>query len=81
MNFYSNFNIFIKLTRKVTAAATEQLNTLWHTTNIYYHPKIHEYAERLTQKLPEKLKVTQHRVILIYYKIMLFFEIFNSVSK
>lgn len=42
---------------KVTAAATEQMNKLWHTTNIYLHPKIHEYAERLTSTLPGNLKV------------------------
>lgn len=42
---------------KVVAAATEQMNKLWHTTHIYLHPKIHEYAELLTSKLPEHLKV------------------------
>lgn len=42
---------------KIIAAATEQMNRLWHTTNIYLHPKIHEYAERLTQTLPGDLKV------------------------
>lgn len=42
---------------KVTAALTDQLNTLWHTTNIYLHPKIHEYAERLVATLPDPLKV------------------------
>ncbi|KAG7163147.1 Alanine--glyoxylate aminotransferase 2 1-like [Homarus americanus] len=42
---------------KVVAAATEQINRLWHTTNIYLHPKVHEYAERLTQTLPGDLKV------------------------
>ncbi|XP_047502958.1 alanine--glyoxylate aminotransferase 2, mitochondrial-like [Penaeus chinensis] len=42
---------------KVVAAATDQMNKLWHTTNIYLHPKIHEYAERLTETLPGDLKV------------------------
>ncbi|XP_034240852.1 alanine--glyoxylate aminotransferase 2, mitochondrial [Thrips palmi] len=42
---------------KVTAAATEQMNTLWHTTAIYMHPKIQEYAKRLTDKMPGDLKV------------------------
>ncbi|KAK8740980.1 hypothetical protein OTU49_002807 [Cherax quadricarinatus] len=42
---------------KVLAAATEQLNKLWHTTNIYLHPKIHEYAQRLAEKLPADLNV------------------------
>jgi alanine-glyoxylate transaminase / (R)-3-amino-2-methylpropionate-pyruvate transaminase len=32
-------------------------NRLWHTTNIYMHPKIHEYAEALTARLPGDLKV------------------------
>lgn len=40
---------------KVNAALKEQVDTLWHTTNIYMHPKIHEYAERLTATLPDKL--------------------------
>ncbi|XP_037937094.1 alanine--glyoxylate aminotransferase 2, mitochondrial [Teleopsis dalmanni] len=41
---------------KVNKALEEQINTLWHTTNIYMHPKIHEYAKRLTDKLPGDLK-------------------------
>ncbi|XP_059608425.1 alanine--glyoxylate aminotransferase 2, mitochondrial isoform X1 [Phlebotomus argentipes] len=40
---------------KVNAALADQMDTLWHTTNIYMHPKIHEYAERLTQTMPGKL--------------------------
>ena len=43
--------------RKVTEAAKKQLDTLWHTTNIYLHPKIHEYAEKLVATLPGDLKV------------------------
>ncbi|WAR13621.1 AGT2-like protein [Mya arenaria] len=42
---------------KVNAAAERQLKKLWHTTNIYMHPKIHEYAQKLASKLPENLKV------------------------
>jgi len=42
---------------KVNAATQAQLNKLWHTTNIYLHPKIHEYAERLVATLPGDLKV------------------------
>jgi alanine-glyoxylate transaminase/(R)-3-amino-2-methylpropionate-pyruvate transaminase len=45
------------LYRKVTEAAVKQMKKLWHTTNIYLHPAIHEYAEKLTAKLPPKLKV------------------------
>ncbi|XP_020626627.1 alanine--glyoxylate aminotransferase 2, mitochondrial-like [Orbicella faveolata] len=41
----------------VTEAAKKQLSNLWHTTNIYYHPTIHEYAELMASKLPGKLKV------------------------
>merc|ERR1712038_1683784 len=41
---------------KVSAALRDQLDTLWHTTNVYMHPKIHEYAERLTEKFPEPLE-------------------------
>ncbi|XP_045117059.1 alanine--glyoxylate aminotransferase 2, mitochondrial-like [Portunus trituberculatus] len=42
---------------KVNEAAKEQLDKLWHTTNIYMHPKIHEFAERITETLPGDLKV------------------------
>lgn len=35
----------------------KQLDLLWHTTNIYMHPGIHEFAEKLTAKLPGDLKV------------------------
>lgn len=42
---------------KVNAAAMEQMQKLCHTTNIYLFPKIHEYAERLTDTLPGDLKV------------------------
>lgn len=40
---------------KVNKALKDQVDTLWHTTNIYLHPKIHEYAERLVATLPEPL--------------------------
>ncbi|NXX67094.1 AGT2 aminotransferase, partial [Spizella passerina] len=42
---------------KVTMATQKQLARLWHTTNIYMHPAIHEYAEKLTSLLPYPLKV------------------------
>ncbi|XP_075040502.1 alanine--glyoxylate aminotransferase 2, mitochondrial isoform X2 [Mixophyes fleayi] len=42
---------------KVTEAAKKQMSRLWHTTNIYLHSPIHEYAEKLTSRLPGKLKV------------------------
>ncbi|XP_074851789.1 alanine--glyoxylate aminotransferase 2, mitochondrial isoform X2 [Carettochelys insculpta] len=42
---------------KVTAAAQKQLGRLWHTSNIYMHPAIHEYADKLTALLPDPLKV------------------------
>lgn len=42
---------------KVTEAAKKQLGRLWHTTNIYLHSPLHEYAEKLTSRLPGKLKV------------------------
>ncbi|XP_071823300.1 alanine--glyoxylate aminotransferase 2, mitochondrial-like [Apostichopus japonicus] len=42
---------------KVNNALQDQMNRLWHTTNIYLHPKIHEYAEKLTAKMPGNLKV------------------------
>ncbi|KAJ7424067.1 Alanine--glyoxylate aminotransferase 2, mitochondrial [Pitangus sulphuratus] len=42
---------------KVTMATQKQLARLWHTTNIYMHPSIHEYAEKLTSLFPDPLKV------------------------
>ncbi|XP_055538884.1 alanine--glyoxylate aminotransferase 2, mitochondrial isoform X2 [Wyeomyia smithii] len=41
---------------KVNEALEKQMKTLWHTTNIYMHPKIHEYAEKLASKMPGDLK-------------------------
>ncbi|KAM6985229.1 alanine--glyoxylate aminotransferase 2, mitochondrial [Aplochiton taeniatus] len=42
---------------KVTAAAEKQLRKLWHTTNIYVYPSLHEYCEKLAAHLPDPLKV------------------------
>lgn len=42
---------------KVTERAKKQMDNLWHTTNIYLHPTIHQYAEKLAAKLPGNLKV------------------------
>ncbi|XP_045767010.1 alanine--glyoxylate aminotransferase 2, mitochondrial [Maniola jurtina] len=42
---------------KVSAALHKQIDTLWHTTNIYRHPRIYEYIEKLTSKFPGDLKV------------------------
>ncbi|XP_073477111.1 alanine--glyoxylate aminotransferase 2, mitochondrial isoform X1 [Aquarana catesbeiana] len=42
---------------KVAEAAKRQIDRLWHTTNIYLHSPIHEYVEKLTSRMPEKLKI------------------------
>jgi len=42
---------------KVTRALEDQIHKLWHTTNIYLHPLVHEYAEKLVETLPDPLKV------------------------
>lgn len=42
---------------KVNAAAEDQLRRLWHTTNIYVYPTIHEYVQKLADLMPEPLKV------------------------
>ncbi|XP_026733726.1 alanine--glyoxylate aminotransferase 2, mitochondrial [Trichoplusia ni] len=42
---------------KVVGALQDQINTLWHCTNIYRHPKIYEYVESLVSKFPGDLKV------------------------
>ncbi|KAM6902513.1 alanine--glyoxylate aminotransferase 2, mitochondrial isoform 4-T4 [Xenentodon cancila] len=41
----------------VTAAAEQQLKKLWHTTNIYVYPALHEYCEKLASYFPDPLKV------------------------
>lgn len=41
----------------VTQKASEQLQALQHTTTIYLHPNIAEYAEALAEKLPGDLSV------------------------
>lgn len=41
---------------KVNEALKAQLDKLWHTTNIYMHPKLYEYAAALVKKFPGKLK-------------------------
>ena len=42
---------------RVNQALEQQIKTLWHTTNIYLHPKVHEYAVKLVETLPDPLKV------------------------
>ncbi|KAH0627878.1 hypothetical protein JD844_008421 [Phrynosoma platyrhinos] len=42
---------------KVTAAAQKQLGRLWHTSNLFMHPGIQEYAEKLASLFPDPLKV------------------------
>jgi 4-aminobutyrate aminotransferase-like enzyme len=42
---------------KVNKALKDQVDRLWHTTNIYMHPAIHEYGKKLASKFPGKLKV------------------------
>ena len=41
----------------VVAAANKQNETLQHSTTIYLHPNIVEFAETLTSKMPSPLKV------------------------
>jgi alanine-glyoxylate transaminase / (R)-3-amino-2-methylpropionate-pyruvate transaminase len=41
----------------VVAAANQQNETLQHSTTIYLHPNIVEYAEKLVAKMPAPLKV------------------------
>ncbi|XP_054288815.1 alanine--glyoxylate aminotransferase 2, mitochondrial isoform X2 [Macrosteles quadrilineatus] len=42
---------------KINEVVKKQMDKLWHTTNIYMHPKLYEYAEKLVAKFPGKLKV------------------------
>ncbi|XP_002126953.2 alanine--glyoxylate aminotransferase 2, mitochondrial-like [Ciona intestinalis] len=41
----------------VVGGLKEQLDKIWHTTNLYLTPPMHEYAEKLTSTLPDHLKV------------------------
>ncbi len=58
LNFYINKveiqtrDLFFGLNKTVF-----RLYRLWHTTNIYLHPTVHEYAEKLVATLPGDLKV------------------------
>uniref|UniRef100_A0A2K6EU91 Alanine--glyoxylate aminotransferase 2, mitochondrial n=1 Tax=Propithecus coquereli TaxID=379532 RepID=A0A2K6EU91_PROCO len=42
---------------KVNAVAQKQLGRLWHISTLFFHPPMHEYAEKLSALLPEPLKV------------------------
>lgn len=42
---------------KVNAVAQKQLGRLWHTSSLFFHSPIHEFAEKLSALLPEPLKV------------------------
>ncbi|XP_024102372.2 alanine--glyoxylate aminotransferase 2, mitochondrial isoform X1 [Pongo abelii] len=42
---------------KVNAVAQKQLGRLWHTSTVFFHTPMHEYAEKLAALLPEPLKV------------------------
>ena len=75
----SEWWLFCLLFRKVKKAAFDQMDQLWHTTNIYLHPKIHEYAEKLIAKLPPGLDVSiepRRQAVLIFY---LFFHLNQKV--
>ena len=43
--------------RKVNQRLKDQVDRFWHTTNIYMNSPLHEYAQKLTAKLPENLSV------------------------
>ena len=59
----------------MTEAAEKQMKKLWHTTNIYMQPAIHEYARKLAQKLPEHLKVDNDVDILLLSKYLIAIQI------
>ena len=42
---------------RVTAAIREQSRLLQHTTTIYLHPEVAQYAKELTDRMPGNLKV------------------------
>jgi len=42
---------------KVVCGLNEQADKLWHTTQLYMHSPLHEYAEKLAATMPGNLKV------------------------
>ncbi|GAB6021674.1 Alanine--glyoxylate aminotransferase 2, mitochondrial, variant 2 [Chamberlinius hualienensis] len=42
---------------RVVTALKDQADSLWHTTNVYMNPPIHEFAEKIVEKMPGDLKV------------------------
>lgn len=40
---------------RVNKVLKEQIDQLWHTTQIYWYPQIHEYAKKLADKFPDGL--------------------------
>lgn len=44
--------------RRINAALKEQVDKLWHTTNIYITEPMLRYAEKLIQTLPKELDVS-----------------------
>ncbi len=63
--------------RKINEAAHEQIETLWHSTNIYQHPNIYQYAQKLVSTLPSHLKVNKN-LIYFYKKFFLFWKVFGK---
>lgn len=43
---------------KVNKALHDQVDEIWHTTNLYYQSKIHEFAEKLISKFPKDSGLT-----------------------
>jgi len=41
---------------RVNKALHDQIDNLWHTTSIYLYPTLSEYAQKLTSKMPGRLK-------------------------
>lgn len=64
--------------RRITEAVSKQMATLGHVSNVYFHPKIHEYAERLIEKLPGNLKVTC--LIISYIRLIIFYCFKNPLN-
>ena len=54
--------------RKVKAALDEQTALLWHSTNIYMHPRVHEYGKKLVDTLPPHLNVSMFMIMNFQYE-------------
>lgn len=67
----------------VVNAVVDQTKLLQHTTTIYLHHAITEFAEALAEKMPGNLKVTYFHLFLFFWCVerVLFYILMSIVTK